>query len=672
MKTILAFAVLTTLFAVPVLGSGGATIEFPSGSVLSLPQPPGTMRVDVGDTPGTITIDGVPVVHVPANSVVVRHPNGITEVTISGFVIIAPVGATLSVPSAGVVQVLLGATGGTINVNGANLITISGNTGVVFNADDTTTAFVAGTSVTMPTSNGPIVADNGNATITVTLPSQPAVTIPANGGDWFAVLFNTGGGSNVPAQIIENADTVVTPTTPVMAGFVPEGWYSNAALTTPWNFGTNTVSSVTNLYVRWAIAPIINPPIEPPVEPPVVLPPQVPGVTPPVAEPPTDEYGYEYENAGDDANDEPENGTADNRLPIAPPPPPPAPPMPPPPPTVLPPSVLPPEPLPPPAPPTVEQNEPAEPDEPANEYPSSDTEEDTEIYMQNHADATEPSYYNTDNDTEMQDTEYAEVLPPVPVEEYENAESYIHDEPIIFTATLTNVGNPIDDDVSHFRIINRATIGLRFLDGEIPAFTNGDGRYYTIRYRTNLHPLQRTLESNVYAGRPHRFASPTLQDNEVITEISIELSTIPAGFWLDDVIVYRFEVLDSSNAAADWRVTVGEESEREFIIAEIFGQISNVAGKQSSDYVRETWANLQLVISDAQAVINNPYSTLQELEAAHALLLQAINELSRVREASVLSLLNIALAAVLLIALILLVIWLVKYRSTKKPVYQGT
>jgi len=635
-------AITAVLLPFSATGTDGISIEFPSGSQLSQPGPAGTIRVDVGNTGGYITVNDILVVNVPAHSVVIRHPSGRTEVTIGGFTIVSPVGSAVSVPSPGAVQVLLGATGGTININGVNLFTASANTGVVFNANNTTTAIVAGTSVTVPTSNGPIVTNNGNVTITVTLPGQPAVTIPANGGNWFAVLFNSGGGGNVPAQIIESANTVVTPASPSRTGFTFEGWYSNAALTSAWNFGANTISSITTLYARWAVAEISTPL--------VVQPPQQ--VTPPQQEPETpivDTPAPQPQPEAPAQNQNNDNETAGNVLPEVPLPPPLLPPLFPPP---LP--QLPTEP--PPELPAAQADEP---------YVPSGTETDAETY----------DYYYV-NETEFyiatQTAEYIEDL-PTPEEpeqdiydeygeyEYEYEEE---DEPVIRNFALTDIGNPVDEDVSHFRIVNRA-LGLQFLYGEIPAFTNGGGLYYTIRYSTNLHPLRRVAESNVYAGRPFRFLSPNLQNNEIITEISVEFDTVPAGFWLNNVIVYSFKVLDDTNVANEWRVTTGEESKRSFIISAIINYVDNVSGREGM-YDAESWYNLQIAVGYAQAVLYNQDSTLEELEMAHMFLQQAIHGLNPASAAALFTAANIARIVAMLILLAVLIFALVKLLRYKK------
>lgn len=67
----------------------------------------------------------------------------------------------------------------------------------------------------------------------------------------FTVTFNSNGGTDVEDQAILSGDTVTEPEAPARAGYVLEGWYREAALTTPWNFETDTVSAPVTLYAKW-------------------------------------------------------------------------------------------------------------------------------------------------------------------------------------------------------------------------------------------------------------------------------------------------------------------------------------------------------------------------------------------------------------------------------------
>jgi uncharacterized repeat protein (TIGR02543 family) len=59
---------------------------------------------------------------------------------------------------------------------------------------------------------------------------------------------------NTTINIIAGSDTKLTmPAQPVLTGYTFDGWYSNQAFTTQWNFDTDTVKSDMTLYAKWII-----------------------------------------------------------------------------------------------------------------------------------------------------------------------------------------------------------------------------------------------------------------------------------------------------------------------------------------------------------------------------------------------------------------------------------
>ncbi|MDO9628469.1 MAG: InlB B-repeat-containing protein, partial [Acholeplasmataceae bacterium] len=66
------------------------------------------------------------------------------------------------------------------------------------------------------------------------------VTFESNGGTAVAALTNVATGAMINA-----------PTAPTRAHYTFDGWYKEAALTTPWNFSTDTVTANTTLYAKW-------------------------------------------------------------------------------------------------------------------------------------------------------------------------------------------------------------------------------------------------------------------------------------------------------------------------------------------------------------------------------------------------------------------------------------
>ncbi|RJE85074.1 hypothetical protein D3P07_21110, partial [Paenibacillus sp. 1011MAR3C5] len=67
----------------------------------------------------------------------------------------------------------------------------------------------------------------------------------------YTVNFQSNGGSAVADQAIAYDDKVVSPATPSKTGYIFAGWYTNAGLTTAWNFDTGLVKGDMTLYAKW-------------------------------------------------------------------------------------------------------------------------------------------------------------------------------------------------------------------------------------------------------------------------------------------------------------------------------------------------------------------------------------------------------------------------------------
>ncbi|MDR2632837.1 MAG: InlB B-repeat-containing protein [Treponema sp.] len=68
----------------------------------------------------------------------------------------------------------------------------------------------------------------------------------------FTVSFDSKGGSAVEAITnVTAGNTITAPTAPTKTGYGFGGWYKEEALTTPWDFATDTVSANTTLYAKW-------------------------------------------------------------------------------------------------------------------------------------------------------------------------------------------------------------------------------------------------------------------------------------------------------------------------------------------------------------------------------------------------------------------------------------
>lgn len=66
----------------------------------------------------------------------------------------------------------------------------------------------------------------------------------------YTVSFETNRGSSVDSQEILFNNTVTKPSDPIRSGYVFEGWYSDAALTSEYNFSTLVTENLT-LYAKW-------------------------------------------------------------------------------------------------------------------------------------------------------------------------------------------------------------------------------------------------------------------------------------------------------------------------------------------------------------------------------------------------------------------------------------
>lgn len=72
--------------------------------------------------------------------------------------------------------------------------------------------------------------------------------VPADG---FAVTFDSTGGSVIESPIVEAGGTVERPADPTREGYAFEGWFSDKACTTAWDF-SQPVASDTRLFAKWS------------------------------------------------------------------------------------------------------------------------------------------------------------------------------------------------------------------------------------------------------------------------------------------------------------------------------------------------------------------------------------------------------------------------------------
>lgn len=68
----------------------------------------------------------------------------------------------------------------------------------------------------------------------------------------YTVTFNSNGGSPVKQQIVEEGDTAALPPEPTRENYTFKGWYSNEALSIPYDFNTEVYDNIT-LYAKWEL-----------------------------------------------------------------------------------------------------------------------------------------------------------------------------------------------------------------------------------------------------------------------------------------------------------------------------------------------------------------------------------------------------------------------------------
>ena len=108
-----------------------------------------------------------------------------------------------------------------------------------------------------------------NGAILSGMPQNPGmytfpVTVSDPEGNWatmiftlkiipvYTVTYNSNGGSAVAGQTVLYNTTVALPATPTRTGYTFAGWFSDAALTTPFVFATPVTADIT-LYAKWTI-----------------------------------------------------------------------------------------------------------------------------------------------------------------------------------------------------------------------------------------------------------------------------------------------------------------------------------------------------------------------------------------------------------------------------------
>jgi len=115
----------------------------------------------------------------------------------------------------------------------------------------------------------------------------------------------------------------------------------------------------------------------------------------------------------------------------------------------------------------------------------------------------------------------------------------------IINWTLRGFHNPIGGEVADFAIIDIPGLGLNFQSGSIPAFANGAGITYEIRYRVAGSNVWFVHATGIDASQPFTFNLPQ-PGNLHYTEIGLFFGNVPAGFGLGNEIVLGFITGDNA------------------------------------------------------------------------------------------------------------------------------
>jgi len=107
--------------------------------------------------------------------------------------------------------------------------------------------------------------------------------------------------------------------------------------------------------------------------------------------------------------------------------------------------------------------------------------------------------------------------------------------------TMRGFQNPTGNTVSNFTIVDMPGQGLNFQSGRLPAFTNGAGITYEIRYTVAGSDEWRTYRTGIDASRPFEFSLPQ-PGNLHYTNIGFFFGTVPADFGRNNQIVLSFVV----------------------------------------------------------------------------------------------------------------------------------
>ena len=102
-----------------------------------------------------------------------------------------------------------------------------------------------------PTKTG-YTFDGWDKTIPGTMPAEDVTVTATWKINQYTITFNTDGGSEIAPITQDYGTTIAKPTDPTKTGYTFAGWYTDAACTNAWNFGSNMLADHDmTLYARW-------------------------------------------------------------------------------------------------------------------------------------------------------------------------------------------------------------------------------------------------------------------------------------------------------------------------------------------------------------------------------------------------------------------------------------
>ncbi len=102
-----------------------------------------------------------------------------------------------------------------------------------------------------PLQDGNVVAMTSATTPDAVKNTWHASVYFASASNTYSVYFNSNGGSAVATQSIASGELVTQPANPTKDGYTFDAWYSDIALSTAWDFSTDTVTGDMMLYAKW-------------------------------------------------------------------------------------------------------------------------------------------------------------------------------------------------------------------------------------------------------------------------------------------------------------------------------------------------------------------------------------------------------------------------------------